>query len=168
MSCEIFCDRRSFKIAENQYLVMFSIAQSNVTEYINGKEVRARDWTPLMHNDNPILTKEDIESILDEYYANSELYKTRYTTFNNEKQEFKKWVLNSLKRAISIEEAVSYGASNALSMYFIDKEIGFTGEKRIIESNEMLRKAVTEAMEQGKNYHLIINGREFVTKPRKK
>ncbi len=172
MSYNILYDRQFIKLSNNTYIPIFLRGCNNVTETVNGRERRARDWSSYSYFAGHKLyaTKEEIEENLNKFFnehiernkdehSESDLNKNigwfigEYVRFAkvNSMQDYKNIYKNGYKNALTVEELHGIGVSMELILYISQEESSisekFTTEQELLEKYESMKNKYSRAPE---------------------
>lgn len=161
MSCEIIYDKAFIKV-ESGIIPMICSGSSNCMEFtIQGRQVRERNWFVLKPSSERrnIFTVTEVRELAENYdkiisESGGSICKGYYKPFAE--GEFKRWFLEGLKSAATVEEYVHAGNS----LLFVAQ--GYT--IRISVTNEQQLKSLLTEYEKDATAMLMFMGR-FVIKP---
>lgn len=113
MSYEIYYDRAFIRVGD-KFVPLVNSGSNNCFEVgWAGREIPEKNWSVLnwKRRSQLLFTEQEIYELAEDYETISResgtCFKTRYRSF--ESDEFRRWIVNGMKNAYTIEEYISYG-----------------------------------------------------------
>ena len=107
MSYEIFYDRRFLKV-HDRYIPIIQSGSNNAFETNwQGRDVPEKSWYVYGGEmaDKVLFTREELEESYRGQYFDGDFHRSR----NSYHEDFRKWMLNGINAATTVEEAIEYG-----------------------------------------------------------
>ena len=108
MGYSIYYDRAFIKIGED-YIPVVCSGASNVSDFVNGREVREKNWDVLnwQRRDRVLFSEPEIREIAIDYEGIGMSYKSYRQSFAP--GEFELWIVEGMKKAYTVEEYIAAG-----------------------------------------------------------
>ena len=168
MSSEIYYERAYIRVNDD-FIPMVCHGSSNCFEFsFRGREIPEKNWSVLNYRNRKrvIFNRDEMALIAEEYGRIAEesgggIKKSRNVSFGGE--EFRRWILNGMKDAYTVEEYNMFG--NLVYASFFDAD--YNAENIQIKSTDDLLKVLSEHS-SATSITVRLGNNRTVWKPRRK